>query len=174
MLATVLAMALSSTSLSAPETSSWCDSCRLVANASSASGLEVRRQELRRRIDDINLDTRSMKTDFPVGSLVLAYLGYSFAPLLLIGIPVILVSPLIGGAALAIGIALTAVGVGGVVALVAGLTSGFKAQEELRARRDALVNERLRLEDELKSLSSPTGGTSPQVRGLTMTLFTFS
>lgn len=174
MLATVLALTLTSASLTDSPTSARCESCSLIAQAtSSASNLEARRLELRRRIDDLGAETRSMKTDFPIGSLVLAYAGYVFAPFLLLGVPLIAVAPVLGGTALAIGIALTAVGAAGVVALILGLTSGFKAQEELRARRDSLVKERLRLEDELKSLPSRSGDLSPTPPQVTLTLLTF-
>jgi hypothetical protein len=175
MLSTVLAIGLSTLSPNPATTPALCESCRLLARAERADPeVEARRQELRRRINELTTETRGMKTDFPVGALMLSYVGYVFAPFLLIGLFVTAIAPFIGGSTLLVGLALTALGVGGVVALVVGLTSGFKAQEEMRARRDALVNERLRLEEELKSLPPSSGGAPPSVSPLAITVFTFS
>ena len=174
MLSTLLAIGLSTLAPNPSTTDSWCDSCRLLAAAERGEeDIEVRRRELRRRIDELTSQTRSMKTDFPIGALVLSYAGYVLSPFLLIGLGVVAISSAFGGSALAVGLALTAIGMAGIVALVVGLVTGFKAQEELRAKREELVNERLRLEEELRSLPSSRGGP-PSVTPLTITVFRFS
>lgn len=123
------------------------------------AALESRIRELTSQVGLLQSEIRSIDVNFPIGSLVMAYFGYVLTPLLLIGIPLIIVglgesddedrSTLVG-----IGTGLTVTGAVGVGLLVGGLVSGSRASSANRTRREELIRERIRMEDELRDLKS--------------------
>ncbi|WP_415841746.1 hypothetical protein, partial [Myxococcus xanthus] len=53
--------------------------------------LDARARELTQQIAMLQSEIRSVDTNWPAGSLVMAYSGYVLSPLLLLGIPLIIV-----------------------------------------------------------------------------------
>ncbi|MFP2906286.1 hypothetical protein ACLESD_14710 [Pyxidicoccus sp. 3LFB2] len=121
--------------------------------------LEARIQELTSQVGLLQSEIRSIDVNFPIGSLVMAYFGYVLTPLLLIGIPLIIVglgesddddqATLVG-----IGTGLTVTGAVGVGLLVGGLITGSRASSANRLRREELIRERIRMEDDLRDLKA--------------------
>ncbi|HSP81461.1 MAG TPA: hypothetical protein VLQ93_23285 [Myxococcaceae bacterium] len=149
---------------------------RLLVSQAEEDSREERIRELTREVDALNQRLRGLSSNWPTSSLLMSYAGYVLAPLLLPGIPL-----LIAGLALAtefatvlvtVGAVLTGVGGAGVALLVVGLVTGFNAVAEARSERERLIQERSRLEDELRELKSagseeevgrPTVGSLPVV-----------
>ncbi|MBZ4415226.1 hypothetical protein [Myxococcus sp. RHSTA-1-4] len=121
--------------------------------------LDARIHELTRQVALLQSEIRGIDVNFPVGSLLMAYFGYVLSPLLLVGIPLIIVglgeeddgdqATMIG-----VGAGLSLAGVAGVGLLVAGFINGTQASNDNRARREELIRERIRLEDELRDLKA--------------------
>lgn len=104
-------------------------------------------------------EIRTVDTNWPAGSLVMAYSGYVLSPLLLLGIPLIIVG--MGssddddaGSLLGLGVGMTVGGVAGVGLLIAGIITGSKEANLNRSRREEMVRERIRLEDELRDVKA--------------------
>ncbi|MFP2934292.1 hypothetical protein ACLESO_56075 [Pyxidicoccus sp. 3LG] len=121
--------------------------------------LDARIRELTTQVALLQSEIRAIDTNWPIGSVVMAYAGYILAPLLLVGVPLIIIglgesdeddrATLVGlGAGASVG---GAVGVG---LLIAGLVSGSREANVNRVRREELIRERIRLEDELRDLKS--------------------
>ncbi|QRN95940.1 hypothetical protein JRI60_44040 [Archangium violaceum] len=134
--------------------------------APAAEGREERIRELSREIEDINARLRRTDTNWPIGSLVMAYAGYVLGPMLLIGLPLIIyglaVSTQYAATLVGIGAALTVLGGGGVALLIIGIVSGINASEAARVERDDLVRRRGQLEDELRELKQARPWSSMQ------------
>ncbi|WP_164008085.1 hypothetical protein [Pyxidicoccus trucidator] len=121
--------------------------------------LEARIQDLTSQVGLLQSEIRSIDVNFPIGSLVMAYFGYVLSPLLLIGIPLIIIglnaddsddrSTLVG-----LGTGLSVTGAVGVGLLVGGLVTGSRESSANRARREELIRERIRLEDDLRDLKT--------------------
>ncbi|MCP3144198.1 hypothetical protein [Pyxidicoccus xibeiensis] len=133
--------------------------------------LDARIRELATKVALLQSEIRSIDTNWPIGSVVMAYAGYILSPLLLVGIPLIIVglgesddddrSTLVGlGAGLSVG---GAVGVG---LLVTGIIRGSRVARVNRAHREELIQERIRVEGELSDLKSrrDARSTSPSRR----------
>jgi hypothetical protein len=121
--------------------------------------LDARIRELTTQVGLLQSEIRSIDVNFPIGSLVMAYFGYVLTPLALIGIPLII----IGADAdnvddrdtlVHLGTGLTVAGAVGVGLLIAGLVTGYQESNVNRARREELVRERIRLEDDLRDLKA--------------------
>lgn len=124
-----------------------------------AEDLDARARELTQQIAMLQSEIRSVDTNWPAGSLVMAYSGYVLSPLLLLGIPLIIVGMSTSnednaGTLLALGVGLTVGGVAGVGLLIAGVVTGSTQAGINRAHREGLVRERIRLEDELRDVKA--------------------
>ncbi len=131
---------------------------RLLVAQAEEDSREERIRELTREVDALNQRLRGLSSNWPTSALLMSYAGYTLAPLVLPGIP-LLIAGLVLGTELApifvtVGAVLSGVGGVGVVLLVAGLVSGFNAVEAARSERGRLIQERERLEDELRALKS--------------------
>lgn len=128
-----------------------CGSC-LLAQAPE----RTREAELTREIDLLNSRIRSVSTDWPVGSLIASYFGYGLSPFFLIGALLVPAGLMAGGSMagplLAIGIITAGVGVLGVALLVVGIMTGLSASNQAKAEKAQLVQERERLEAELREV----------------------
>lgn len=133
--------------------------------------LEGRIRDLTQRVGLLQDEIRGINANWPPGSLALAITGYVLAPLVLVGIPLMLFG--VGGLGespddseaqtlLGVGLGLTVAGMVGAGLIVGGVITGVKHSNVQRARRDALVRERIRLEDELRDLKARRGAA--QVR----------
>ncbi len=121
--------------------------------------LDARARELTLRISKLQSEIRTIDTNWPTGSLVMAYSGYVLAPLLLLGIPLIIYGVSTSnddnrGALVALGTGLSVGGAAGVGLLIAGITHGSRRAAVNRAHREQLVNERIELEDELRDVKA--------------------
>ncbi|QSQ20197.1 hypothetical protein JY651_33700 [Pyxidicoccus parkwayensis] len=121
--------------------------------------LDARIRKLTTEVNLLQSEIRSIDVNFPIGSLLLAYCGYVLTPMLLIGIPLIIFGldqedPDDETALLRWGTGLTAVGVVGVGLVIAGLVSGSNEANGNRLKREELVRERIRMEDELRDLKA--------------------
>ncbi|WP_224245988.1 hypothetical protein [Hyalangium gracile] len=158
-------------SLLSPATSAHVHSARLLAQASPGVGAEQgpasqpplvtaapeeRIRELTLRIDELNDRIRSINTDWATSSVVMLYAGYSTAPLVLVGLPLLIVglTSSIGsaGTIAAIGAVITGLGAVGIGLLIAGVVTGINSADAPRAEKAALISERTRLENELREL----------------------
>jgi hypothetical protein len=124
--------------------------------------LDTRIHDLTLQVTALNDEIRGIDVNWPIGWLVMAYFGYVLGPLLLVGIPLLVFSGLAEDVethdtVVALGVGLTGVGVAGVGLLVAGLVTGSRTANVNRQRRDDLVRERIRLEDELRGLKREPG-----------------
>ncbi|AEI62599.1 hypothetical protein [Corallococcus macrosporus] len=124
-----------------------------------AEDLDARARELTQQIAMLQSEIRTVDTNWPAGSLVMAYSGYVLSPLLLLGIPLIIVG--MGssddddaGSLLGLGVGMTVGGVAGVGLLIAGIITGSKEANLNRSRREEMVRERIRLEDELRDVKA--------------------
>jgi hypothetical protein len=116
---------------------------------------------LEQRIAALQAQIRGTDVHFPTGYLVMAYLGYGLLPFTLIGPVTLIASAFVGSqfpALVLVGAVLTGVGVVGVTLLIIGLVEGGRIERESRRHRDALVEERIRLEAELKALHEQQRG----------------
>jgi hypothetical protein len=121
--------------------------------------LDARIRELTQQVALLQSEIRGIDVNFPMGSLVMAYLGYVLAPMVLLGIPLIVIglgeeddddqATLVG-----LGAGLSVAGAAGVALLISGLITGTQASKVHRARREELIRERIRLEDELRDLKA--------------------
>ncbi|AKQ69005.1 hypothetical protein A176_005917 [Myxococcus hansupus] len=121
--------------------------------------LDARARELTLRISKLQSEIRTIDTNWPTGSMVMAYSGYVLAPLLLLGIPLIIYGVSTSnednrGALVALGTGLSVGGAAGVGLLVAGIITGSRGAAVNRAHREQLVNERIQLEDELRDVKA--------------------
>ena len=116
----------------------------------------ARAGQLQSEIDAINTQLRGLKTDWPTVSVVMAYLGWSVSPIILVGLLVMALAPAFP-ALLLIGIVIVVVGLAGVALGIAGIVTGIAGQNAAKAERDALIQRRGELERELKGLNQ--GGT---------------
>ena len=121
--------------------------------------LDARIRELTQQVALLQSEIRAIDVNFPTGSLVMAYFGYVLSPLILVGIPLIIVglgepddddqATLLGA-----GAGLTVAGAVGVGLLVAGLVKGTRESNANRVRREELIRERIRMEDDLRDLKA--------------------
>ena len=121
--------------------------------------LDARIRELTSQVGLLQSEIRSIDVNFPIGSLVMAYFGYVLSPLVLVGIPLLIIG--LGeeddddrAALVAWGTGLTVTGAVGVGLLITGLVTGSQESNEKRARREELIRERIRLEDDLRDLKA--------------------
>ncbi len=156
-----------------------CDACRLVQTLAPSEDRERRIIELENRIDALNTEIRGINTNWPVGYTLLAYGGYVVAPSGIFGGGAALVYGLVflslgdrtlGTALLVAGGVGLLVGLAAVAAIIYGFTRGKAVADDARARRDSLVEERLRLQRELdreKTRDLGTTSSPPLVQVLT-------
>jgi hypothetical protein len=125
--------------------------------------LDARIQVLTRQVGLLNDEIRGISTDWPTSSLVMAICGYVLSPMLLLGVPLMVLSALASTegddtgqteSLLAAGLGLTVAGLAGVGLVVGGVVTGVRASSVQRARRSELVSERIRLETELRDLKA--------------------
>ncbi|MFP2963027.1 hypothetical protein ACLEPN_36010 [Myxococcus sp. 1LA] len=121
--------------------------------------LDARARELTQQIAMLQSEIRAVDTNWPAGSLVMAYSGYVLSPLLLLGIPLIIVGMSTSneddaGTLLGLGVGMTVGGVAGVGLLIAGIVTGSREASVNRTRREEMVRERIRLEDELRDVKA--------------------
>ncbi len=124
-----------------------------------AAELDARIRELTSQVGLLQSEIRSIDVNFPIGSLVMAYFGYVLTPLVLIGIPLIIIGLDADNVddrdlLVNLGTGLTVAGAVGVGLLVAGLVTGSRESNANRAQREELVRERIRMEDELRELKA--------------------
>ncbi len=114
--------------------------------------------QLQRDIDSINERLRGLKTDWPTASVVMAYIGWSASPVALVGLLLLAVGGLAGFPALTlVGVVLLVIGLAAVALGIAGIVTGIAGQNAAKAERDELIQERVRLENELKALRARPG-----------------
>lgn len=114
--------------------------------------------QLQRDIDSINERLRGLKTDWPTASVVMAYIGWSVSPVALVGLMLLLVGGLVSVPVLSlVGLVLVVVGLAAVALGIAGIVTGIAGQNAAKAERDELIQERVRLENELKALRARPG-----------------
>ncbi|WP_426757143.1 hypothetical protein [Myxococcus sp. Y35] len=121
--------------------------------------LDARVRELTRQISRLQSEIRTVDTNWPTGSLIMAYSGYVLSPLLLLGVPLIILGLNTSndddkGVLVALGAGLTVGGAAGVGLLIAGVATGSKRAAVNRAYRESLVNQRIELEDELREVKA--------------------
>lgn len=117
-----------------------------------------REAQLQSDIEAINGQLRTLKTDWPTVSVVLAYAGFSSSPLVLVGLLIFGLGAASGiGIITIIGAAFLVVGVVGIVLGVVGVVTGLSASNSAKAKRDELLRERGVLEGELKALKAQPG-----------------
>lgn len=117
-----------------------------------------REAELQRDIDLINERLRALKTDWPTASVVMAYVGWSTAPVALVGLMLLLVGGLVQVPVVTlIGVVLVVVGLGAIALGIAGVVTGIAGQNAAKAERDDLLRQRTTLESELKQLRAQPG-----------------
>jgi hypothetical protein len=122
-------------------------------------GVGARELQLQNEIDAINTQLRGTKTDWPTGSVVMAYLGWTLSPISLLGLLFIAIGSGVNIAAFAIaGLAMLVIGLGGVALGIVGIVTGIATQNAAKAERDELIQRRTELERELKAArQSPAG-----------------
>jgi hypothetical protein len=117
---------------------------------------ETRIRELTREVEDLNARLRQTSSNWPIGALVMSYAGYVLSPMLLVGVPLLIVGLAAGTQSAltlaAVGAALTVLGGGGVALLIVGIVSGLEASERAKVEREELIRRRGQLEDELREL----------------------
>lgn len=121
--------------------------------------LDARILELTTQVGLLQSEIRSIDVNFPTGAVVMAYFGYSVSPLLLVGIPLIILgvneddaqdrNTLVNW-----GTGLSIAGAAGVGLLIASLVIGSNQSSDNRVRREELIRERIRMEDELRDLKA--------------------
>lgn len=167
-------------SLLAPDSTEARPSARLLVaqqDASSGGGSrleapaspdrEARIRELTREVEELNARLRQTSSNWPIGAIVMSYAGYVLSPLLLVGVPVLVIGLVSGTQSAltiaAVGAALTVLGGGGVALLIVGIVSGLEASERSKAERNELILKRGQLEDELRELkrSRPESSVQP-------------
>ncbi len=155
-----------------------CDGCALLASDRPVRRVDdsARLLELENRVDELNREIRGINTNWPGGYIALAYVGYVVAPMGIIGGSSFLIYGLLLSSVemtRSLGIALAAIGAGGLVlglagvgAIVFAVIRGTAVANEAKARRDVLVDERQGLERELDRLR---GRTAPPGANATFT-----
>jgi len=127
---------------------------------------EARIRELTREVEEINARLRQTSSNWPTSSIVMSYAGYVLSPLLLVGVPLLLIGLAAGTQTAltiaAVGAALSALGAGGVALLIVGIVSGMDASEKAKAERNQLILRRGQLEDELRELKRSRPESSVQ------------
>ncbi|NOK20387.1 hypothetical protein [Corallococcus carmarthensis] len=125
-------------------------------------GLDARIHELTQRVGLLQEEIDGIRLGRPRSSKIMTTFGFILAAALLIGLPVMLDGLLDSGAdqelSLILGVPLTIVGVVGVVMIVVGFSRGGRIARENKARRDSLVEEKTRLEAELRDLQARRDG----------------
>ncbi|QRK12725.1 hypothetical protein JQX13_23445 [Archangium violaceum] len=127
---------------------------------------EARIRQLTREVEDINARLRRTDANWPIGSLVMAYSGYVLAPLLLVGIPMIIIgltsTVSYATTLVAVGAVFSVLGGGGVALLIAGIVTGLETSSRVKAEREELIRQRGALEDELRELKRTRPESSVQ------------
>lgn len=172
MFSTLVVALLAAAPIDAAPVSTHCDRCSLtgtlLAQADSPPPLpgdsmpEPRtRAELQQRVNVLNSEIRSVDVNWPVKYLLIGYGGYLLVPIgvgggvgaLVFGL--LLASEGVASAAallLTVGAVGLAVGALGVAAIVYAWTSGNAQADAARKRREALILEREKYEDQLREL----------------------
>lgn len=160
-----------SLSLLQPESGRYLSARLLVAQAaptppplppSAEVDLDERIRELTYRVGMLQRQIRAINTNWPARALVLSIVGYVLSPLALVGIPLLIFGAASlgeedhgeAGLLLGVGLGLTAAGAAGIGLVTVGAITGIREASVHRARRDELVQERIRLEDELRDLKT--------------------
>jgi hypothetical protein len=127
---------------------------------------EARIRELTREVEAINARLRQTDANWPIGSIIMAYSGYVLAPLLLVGVPLLVVGLTsvaeYAATLTAVGAVLSVLGGGGVALLVAGIVTGLEGSRRSRDERQELLRQRSALEDELRELKRARPESSVQ------------
>jgi hypothetical protein len=121
--------------------------------------------QLETEIDSINSQLRALQTGWPGGSIALVVIGAILSPLALFGLIATFVVPVVG-------IPLLIVGLGGVAMIVGGAMGGSRANEEVLAERESLIQRRDAATRELKNLQR-VGAVTPQAPATMVTLAAF-
>lgn len=170
MFSTLMVALLAAAPIDAAPVSTHCDRCSLtgtlLAQAETPPPLpgdsmpEPRtRAELQQRVNVLNSEIRSVDVNWPVKYLLIGYGGYLLVPIGVGGGATALVFGLLlasqgmaSAAALLItaGVAGLAVGALGVAAIVYAWTAGNAEADAARKRREALILEREKYEDQLR------------------------
>lgn len=145
-----------------------CRACSLIAQAEvppplppDAPRLQTE-EELQSRVDTLNHEIRGINVNWPPKYIVMAYGGYVFAPTGIFGGGFLLLFGLLTTSAnlpggfgpifLAVGGVGVLLGVLGVIAIIYAWTAGNAETEANRARRNELILERQRLEEQLRQM----------------------
>jgi hypothetical protein len=129
---------------------------------------EPRIRDLATRLGLIQQEINSIRLGRPRGYKAMTIVGFILTPMLLIGVPLIIAG--VSGSkaerdvAWLLGTPLAIGGVVGVALVVTGFVQGGRISRANKARRDALVEERTRLEAELRELQTRDGGGRPSSR----------
>ncbi|MDF1563071.1 MAG: hypothetical protein P1V51_08510 [Deltaproteobacteria bacterium] len=134
-----------------------CEACvplELVAQAPGA-----REAQLKAEIAELDTKIGAIGVAWPTGALIKATIGYFTAPVILLGLPLLLVgvawsaSGEAGGPGLMmLGGVFSAVGVAGLVLMIWGIMEGVEGSNAAKTEKDALRERRRSLREELYSL----------------------
>ncbi|RKH17154.1 hypothetical protein D7X74_13325 [Corallococcus sp. CA047B] len=129
-------------------------------------GLDARIAELSQQVSLLQGEINSIRLGRPTGYKVMTIIGFVLAPLLLIGLPFIgagLNEAGDTGAVLMVaGLFFAVPGTVGVGLIIGGFSGGSRAAHAKKDRRDALIQERTLLEEELRDLQARRDGVRTQ------------
>ncbi|RKH15462.1 hypothetical protein D7V97_00280 [Corallococcus sp. CA053C] len=125
-------------------------------------GLDGRIAELSQQLSLLDGQIRSSRLGRPGGYKAMTIIGFILAPLLLIGIPVFAAgldtAGSTGDALMALGLVFALPGAAGVGLIIGGFSGGSRAAQARKDRRDALIQERTLVEEELRDLQARRDG----------------
>jgi hypothetical protein len=117
-----------------------------------------REAQLQADINAINDKLRGLKSDWPTVSVVMAYVGWSAAPLVLVGLLFMAIGGGLGVPVITlVGVVVLVLGIAGIALGIAGVVTGISASNAAKAERDELIRQRGELEGQLKALRAQPG-----------------
>ncbi|MCY1044704.1 hypothetical protein OV208_25530 [Corallococcus sp. bb12-1] len=121
-------------------------------------GLDARIQELSLRVSLLQGEINSIRLGRPAGYKVMTIIGFALAPMLLVALPFLVAglntSGDTGAAFMVAGLIFAVPGTVGVGLIIGGFSGGSQAARAKKDRRDALIEERTLLEEELRDLQA--------------------
>ncbi|RYZ43477.1 MAG: hypothetical protein EOO71_03195 [Myxococcaceae bacterium] len=124
--------------------------------------LDARIEELSRQVSLLQGEINSIRLGRPTGYKVMTIIGFILAPMLLISLPFLAAgldtSGDTGAVLMVAGLIFAVPGTVGVGLIIGGFSGGARAARERKERRDALVQDRALLEEELRDLQARRAG----------------
>ncbi|CAM3091827.1 hypothetical protein G4177_22635 [Corallococcus sp. ZKHCc1 1396] len=126
------------------------------------AGLDARIAELTQQVGLLQGQINSIRLGRPGGYKAMTIIGFCLSPLLLIGLPLIIggldEAGSTGDALMTVGLVFAVPGAAGVGLIIGGFSGGARAAREKKDRRDALIQERTLMEQELRELQARRDG----------------